>query len=202
MSGARGRVGRDQVDLALLAPADVPALVELETRNREQLLVGAPLRDEDWFAEAGQRTALAHALAAKESGLGLPLGIRLLEEGRSRLVGRLTLAGITRGAFQSASLGYWVDEAETGRGIATRAVHLAVALAFGGLGLHRLQAEVQVGNDVSARVLQRCGFTEYGLAPSYLRLGGEWSDCRMFQLLDAGWVPEGSDAGRSGSRTG
>lgn len=194
MSHVDPRVGREQVDLALLSPADVPALVELETRNREQLLVGAPLRDEDWFTEAGQRTALAHALAAKESGLGLPLGIRLLEEGRSRLVGRLTLAGITRGAFQSASLGYWVDEAETGCGIATRAVHLAVALAFGGLGLHRLQAEVQVGNDVSARVLQRCGFTEYGLAPDYLRLGDGWADCRLFQLVHDRWTPSGGSA--------
>ena len=196
MSEAHGRVGREQVDLALLSPADVPALVELETRNREQLLVGAPRRDEDWFTEAGQRTALAHALAAEEAGIGVPLGIRLLAEGESRLVGRLTLSGITRGAFQSASLGYWVDEAETGRGIATHAVHLAVALAFGGLGLHRLQAEVQVGNDVSARVLERCGFTEYGLAPDYLRLGDGWADCRLFQLVHARWSPaDGTSAG-------
>ena len=35
MSEAHGRVGREQVDLALLSPADVHALVELETRNRE-----------------------------------------------------------------------------------------------------------------------------------------------------------------------
>ena len=201
MSEAHGRVGREQVDLALLSPADVPALVELETRNREQLLVGAPRRDEDWFTEAGQRTALAHALAAEEAGIGVPLGIRLLAEGESRLVGRLTLSGITRGAFQYASLGYWVDEAETGRGIATHAVHLAVALAFGGLGLHRLQAEVQVGNDVSARVLERCGFTEYGLAPDYLRLGDGWADCRLFQLVHAGWSPaDGTSAG--GASTG
>ena len=194
MSHVDPRVGREQVDLALLSPADVPALVELETRNREQLLVGAPRRDEDWFTEAGQRTALAHALAAEEAGIGVPLGIRLLAEGESRLVGRLTLSGITRGAFQSASLGYWVDEAETGRGIATHAVHLAVALAFGGLGLHRLQAEVQVGNDVSARVLERCGFTEYGLAPDYLRLGDGWADCRLFQLVHDRWTPSGGSA--------
>lgn len=192
MSEADGRVGREQVDLALLSSADVPALVELEMRNREQLLVGAPRRDEEWFTEAGQRTALAHALAAKETGLGIPLGIRLLAEGRSRLVGRLTISGITRGAFQSASLGYWVDDVETGRGIATHAVHLATALAFGGLGLHRLQAEVQVGNEASVRVLERCGFTEYGLAPDYLRLGDGWADCRLFQRVHDGWAPSDS----------
>lgn len=189
-----GPVGRDQVDLSLLGPADVPALVELERRNREQLLVGAPRREADWFTEAGQRTALAHALAAKDAGLGLPLGIRLLTEGEWRLVGRLTLTGITRGAFQSASLGYWVDHALTGRGIATHAVRLAIAVAFGGLGLHRLQAEVQVGNDASARVLARCGFTEYGLAPDYLRLGDGWADCRLFQLVHHAWAPADGSA--------
>ncbi|MGO3506947.1 MAG: GNAT family N-acetyltransferase, partial [Brachybacterium tyrofermentans] len=57
------------------------------------------------------------------------------------------------------------------------------------LGLHRIQAEVKVGNDASARVLEHCGFAEYGLAPSYLRLGGEWADCRLFQLVDSRWQP-------------
>src|SRR5690606_34944851 len=57
-----------------------------------------------------------------------------------------------------------------------------------------LQAEVQVGNDVSARVLQRCGFTEYGLAPDYLRLGDGWADCRLFQLVHDRWTPSGGSA--------
>ncbi|ASK65745.1 hypothetical protein CFK39_07735 [Brachybacterium avium] len=107
-----------------------------------------------------------------------------------RLVGRLTLSGLTRGAFQSATLGYWVDHAVTGRGIATHAVRAAIAVAFGGLALHRLQAEVRLGNEASARVLERCGFAEFGLAPSYLRLGGDWADCRLFQLVDAHWQAE------------
>lgn len=178
-----------QVTLTLLAMDDAPALVELETRNRDQLLVGAPAREASWFTEAGQRTAIAHALADREAGRSLPLAIRLEEEGTTRIVGRLNLSGIVRGAFESASLGYWVDHADTGRGVATAAVRSAIAVAFGGLGLHRIQAEVQIGNDASARVLDRCGFAEYGQAPSYLRLGGEWADCRLFQLVDSRWRP-------------
>ena len=149
----------DQVTLALLAPGDAAALADLEIRNRQQLLVGAPLRAQEWFTEAGQRTAIIHAVADREAGHGLPFAIRIEEQGRSRLVGRLTLSGITRGAFQSASLGYWVDHTEAGRGIATHAVRTAIAVAFGGLGLHRIQAEVQVGNGASAHLLENCGFT-------------------------------------------
>ncbi|MGP9536534.1 GNAT family N-acetyltransferase [Brachybacterium sp. AOP43-C2-M15] len=188
-TGAPRPVSADQVTLTHLVPGDAPALLELETRNRRQLLVGAPAREESWFTEVGQRTAIAHALAEQESGRGLSLAIRLEEDGQRRVVGRLTLAAITRGAFESASLGYWVDHALTGRGIATHAVASAVAVAFGGLGLHRLQAEVQVGNDASARVLEKCGFAEYGIAPDYLRLGGGWADCRLFQLVDSRWRP-------------
>lgn len=183
----------DQVTLRLLAPSDANALLDLETRNRRHLLVGAPEREAAWFTEAGQRTAIAHALADREAGRSLPLGIWLEEDDRTRLVGRLTLAGITRGAAESASLGYWVDHVVTGRGIASHAVRAGIAVAFGALGLHRLQAEVQVGNEASAHLLEHCGFLEYGFAPSYLRLGGDWSDCRLFQLVDSRWKP--SDPG-------
>lgn len=178
-----------QVTLTLLASEDASVLAELETRNREQLMAGAPARAESWFTEAGQRTAISHAVADREAGGGLPFTIRLEEEGTTRIVGRLNLSTIIRGAFESSSLGYWVDTAVTGRGVATAAVRSAIAVAFGGLGLHRLQAEVKVGNDASVRVLERCGFTEYGLARDYLRLGGDWADCRLFQLVDPHWQP-------------
>lgn len=182
-------VDASRVTLRVLTPADASVLLDLETRNREHLLIGAPARDEAWLTETGQRTAIVQALAERDAGRSLPLGIGLEEDDESRLVGRLNLAGITRGAFESASLGYWVDQAVGGRGIATHAVRAAVALAFEGLRLHRLQAEVQVGNDASVRVLERCGFAEYGMAPAYLRLGGDWADCRLFQLVDAHWRP-------------
>lgn len=178
-----------QVTLRVLTPADAPTLLDLETRNRQHLLIGAPARGEAWLTETGQRTAIIQALAERDAGRSLPLGIWLEDGDESRLVGRLNLAGITRGAFESASLGYWVDHAVGGRGIATHAVRAAVALAFEGLRLHRLQAEVQVGNDASVRVLERSGFAEYGVAPAHLRLGGTWADCRLFQLVDAHWRP-------------
>ncbi|MFC0673705.1 GNAT family N-acetyltransferase [Brachybacterium hainanense] len=175
------------VRLRPLELADAPRLVDLERRNRAELLVGAPVRGEDWFTETGQRTMIAGALSAAEAGQGAPLGILLEEAGEEVLVGRLSINGVVRGAFSSASLGYWVDRAHTGRGVATAAVRAAVGIAFGGFGLHRLQAEVQVGNTASVRVLERCGFAEYGLAPQYLRLGGRWADCRLFQLVNADW---------------
>lgn len=175
------------VSVRVVRPEDAARLCELETRNRQELEIGAPARPEDWFTVDGQSEAIAHALASREAGQSLPLVIEAEVQGSRQVVGRVGLSAIIRGAFCSASLGYWVDASMTGRGIATQAVRLASAAAFQGLGLHRLQAEVQVGNEASIRVLERCGFEEYGLARSYLHLGGRWADCRLLQLLNPAW---------------
>ncbi|MFB9323934.1 GNAT family N-acetyltransferase [Cryptosporangium minutisporangium] len=66
---------------------------------------------------------------------------------------------IIRGALQSASIGYWVGAAHTGRGFATAAVAQAVGLAFDQLQLHRMQAEILVHNAASEAVCARTAYS-------------------------------------------
>lgn len=40
-----------------------------------------------------------------------------------------------------------------------------------------------VDNAASQRVLAKCGFEEFGLAPRYLHIDGEWRDHRLFQRV-------------------
>lgn len=94
--------------------------------------------------------------------------------GAAEVAGRLTLNGIVRGPFQSCSMGYWIAEDETGKGLATSAVKAALTFAFGQLELHRVQAETLTNNIASQRVLGKTGFTQYGLAPRYLKIAGAW----------------------------
>ncbi len=171
---------RPSVSLRVISEADAPVLSRLETANREHLLIGAPERSDEWMSVEGQRAAIRAVRAELDAGRCAPLVI--VADGA--VVGRLSLNGIVRGPLLSASLGYWVSAHACGRGIATAAVRLAIDAAFGPVGLHRLEASVQVGNQASLRVLEKCGFTAYGLAPRYLRLGGAWRDCVMLQLLD------------------
>jgi [ribosomal protein S5]-alanine N-acetyltransferase len=58
-----------------------------------------------------------------------------------------------------------------------------IAIAFGGLGLHRLQAGTLLHNVPSQRVLIKNGFRPFAVAPSYLKIAGEWQDHILFQLL-------------------
>lgn len=103
--------------------------------------------------------------------------------GADRILGALNLNNIVRGSAESASLGYWVDESSGGRGVATAAVSLAVRHAFDVSGLHRVEAGTLVGNTRSQRVLEKNGFTRYGLAPKYLNINGVWQDHVLFQRL-------------------
>ena len=93
------------------------------------------------------------------------------------------MSGITRGAFQSCSVGYWVAPDYNGRGYAHDAASIMTTLAFGDLGLHRVQAETLPHNTRSQLVLEDVGFTRFGLAAQYLKITGNWQDHVMYQLL-------------------
>jgi [ribosomal protein S5]-alanine N-acetyltransferase len=76
-----------------------------------------------------------------------------------------------------------VGEADNGRGAATTALAAIARLAFGEMGLHRIEASTLLDNAGSQRVLERNGFVRFGMAPSYLKIAGRWQDCNLFQLL-------------------
>jgi [ribosomal protein S5]-alanine N-acetyltransferase len=81
-------------------------------------------------------------------------------------------------------LGYWVSAADSGRGLATTAVHDVTRVAFEELELHRIQAETLLHNVRSQRVLERNRFVRFGVAPAYLNIASEWQDHAMYQLLN------------------
>lgn len=109
---------------------------------------------------------------------------------RSGLVGQLTVSGIAWGSFLSASLGYWVDHDQAGRGVAPMAVAMATDYCFRGLGLHRMEINIRPENTKSLRVVEKLGFRDEGLRKDFLHIDGRWTDHRSFALT-APEVPEG-----------
>jgi ribosomal-protein-alanine N-acetyltransferase len=107
-----------------------------------------------------------------------------------RLVGQLTVGGITLGSLRGAHMGYWIDRAVAGRGIMPTAVALAGDHAFGVLRLHRLEINIRPDNQASRRVVEKLGFRVEGLRPSFLHIAGDWRD-HMTYALHADEVPEG-----------
>lgn len=169
----------DDVVLRSLRLEDAAALAEAYRVNSEHLAPFEPIRSNDFRTESGQRTEIVALIASREAGTALPL---VLAHG-SRIVGRVTLSGIVRGAFQSGNLGYWIDQRYADHGLMTAAVNEISRLAANELQLHRIQAGTLVDNVASQTVLRKCGFVEFGLAPEYLLIAGRWQDHRLFQRI-------------------
>jgi len=159
---------------------DAPVLAELLRANRAFLAPWQPLRAEGYFSDEGQRKVVREALEGHELGNSVP---RLIMDELERVVGMITLQSIIQGAFQSCSVAYWLAEDAQGRGLATAALREVTQVAFRELRLHRVQAETLTHNVRSQRVLERLGFTRYGVAEAYLKIAGAWQDNVLYQLL-------------------
>lgn len=125
-------------------------------------------------------------------GTALPFLIteRLPGTERFHLIGQLTVSGIAWGSFLSATLGYWVDRDQAGRGVAPMAVAMATDYCFQGLGLHRMEINIRPENAKSLRVVEKLGFRDEGLRRDFLHIDGRWTDHRSFALT-APEVPGG-----------
>jgi ribosomal-protein-alanine N-acetyltransferase len=167
------------VVLRPLGADDAAELAHAYTRNREHLSPWEPRRAADFYTVAGQVVRVRDQLAQREAGRLMPW---LLADGK-RVVGAMNLSNITFGAFRSGNLGYWVDAAYNGRGLATGAVEAVCQAASERLGLHRIEAGTLVRNLASQRVLGKAGFELIGTAPRYLHIDGEWRDHLLFQRI-------------------
>ena len=159
---------------------DVDELVELRVRNRAFNTPYEPRRSDGFFTPAGQRAEIVRD--REEWRADRMYAFAIVERATERIRGRVGLANIVRGAWDNATLGYFVDEAVNGRGYATEAVRLALRFAFGPARLHRVQAAVMPHNVRSARVLAKNGFRKEGFAPRYLRLAGGWRDHDLYAI--------------------
>jgi ribosomal-protein-alanine N-acetyltransferase len=115
------------------------------------------------------------------SGLRYPWGI--FTAGGESFCGWVNLNNVVRGAFHSADVGYAMDKSLTGRGIMTEAVAAVVGMAFGSLGLHRIQAAIMPANTASRRVLESNGFESIGLSRQYLQINGQWEDHWLYARI-------------------
>ena len=107
----------------------------------------------------------------------------LFRKADDALVGGLTLANIRRGVAQAGSLGYWIGEPFSRRGLMTGALAGLVPFAFGSLRLHRLEAACIPANAASVRLLEKMGFAREGYAREYLCINGIWQDHLLYGRL-------------------
>lgn len=111
------------------------------------------------------------------------VGLFVVRRTDDALVGVVNLTGIQRGLFQNAYVSYFAHAAHAGNGLMTEGLSLAVRYAFRTLRLHRLEANIQPGNDRSIALVKRCGFRLEGYSPRYLKIRGRWRDHERWAIL-------------------
>lgn len=98
------------------------------------------------------------------------------------IIGVFNISQIVRGSFQSGFLGYYGSARHAGKGLMREAMQLLLDHAFGPLALHRLEANIQPGNQASIALARGAGFRLEGYSPRYLLIGGQWRDHERFAI--------------------
>ncbi|HST24497.1 MAG TPA: GNAT family N-acetyltransferase [Gaiellaceae bacterium] len=119
--------------------------------------------------EDGQKDGSRDGFAIEDADTGAFLGIA-------------GLVGIERDANQ-AEIGYVVVREARGRGIATRALRLVTDYALGEVGLDRVQLLINVDNEPSLRVAERCGYSREGVFRSLYLKPGRRADMAVYSRL-------------------
>ncbi|MGW7334154.1 GNAT family N-acetyltransferase [Streptomyces sp. NPDC054840] len=171
----------DGVEMRGVALGDAAGLAEAFARNRAFMARFEPVRPDAFYTEDGQRERIEGVLAERDAGRIAPYVF--VETATGAPVGAINLGSIAYGPLCSGGVGYWVDPAWHGKGLATAAVAEICRVARDELGLHRVEAGTLVDNLASQRVLAKAGFERFGLAPRYLHIDGAWRDHRLFQRL-------------------
>ncbi len=173
----------DRVLLRYPVADDRDAFVNLRRSSRAHLEQWEPIPPSGldlYSAEAFDRELETHNTDAQQRWL-------ITERATHAIVGRIALTNIERGPFQNGRFGYWCGVGFEGKGFMTQAMQLVVSHCFrplehGGLGLHRVSANIMPTNTRSRALLQRVGFVKEGYSEKYLQIQGRWEDHERWAL--------------------
>jgi [ribosomal protein S5]-alanine N-acetyltransferase len=114
----------------------------------------------------------------------------------SAIAGFVTLSDIIRGPYQRATVGYGAFAPSAGRGYMSEGFGLVFRFAFGDLGLHRLEADIQPGNKPSLRLAEKVGFRYEGYSPGFVCINGAWKDHERWAITNDMFARDWQDSQR------
>ncbi|QKW21742.1 GNAT family N-acetyltransferase [Kitasatospora sp. NA04385] len=171
--------------------------------SRMRVTIRAPRPDDVVpYAEAVRRSAAHIGRWNPVEPDGMPdllsrqgAGLRtfmVVDTGTGGLVGKCNVANIVMARFCNGVLGYDSYQPFVGTGRMTEGMRLVVERCFtpperGGLGLHRLEINVQPDNGRSIALARRLGFRHEGFTPRMLFLQDAWRDHERFALTAEEW---------------
>ncbi len=169
-----------RLTIRLVDAADLPGLLAVNGDDH----VTRHLPYASWQSLADGEAWLARMRVLGEAGGALQFVI--CDTASGQVIGSCLLFRFDEGSAR-AELGYVLSRAHWGQGLMLEALHALLAQAFGGLGLRRIEAEVNPANTASARLLERLGFTCEGVLRQRWVAKGATYDVNFYGLLRDEW---------------
>ncbi|MCW2885979.1 MAG: [ribosomal protein S5]-alanine N-acetyltransferase [Streptosporangiaceae bacterium] len=142
-----------------------------------------------WIYAPATAAEFATYLARFDQVTAVGLLVRLRDTGA--IAGLVNISQIVRGPYQRGVLGYAAFAPTAGHGYMSEGLGLALRYAFGPLGLRRLEADIQPGNETSLKLVKRLGFRQEGYSPGLIQIEGIWRDHERWAITSdtIGHVP-------------
>lgn len=168
--------------LRTLHEDDARAFASLVLRNREYWSVFEPKHQDSYFSIAVQREKILESLHHMKNQREFSFGI--FDAITSEFIGHISMYSVKRLPFSSAFIGYSIDEAHSGKGIASEALQLVVNYGMEVVNLHRIEAYVSPRNVGSIRVLEKAKMRREGFLRQLLFINGVWEDHYLYAILE------------------
>jgi ribosomal-protein-alanine N-acetyltransferase len=177
-----------RVLLRPLTVSDFASWREVRRVNADWLTVWEPARipGQPDVVEDPEAFSVRCSARQRERQLGTGFGFGVFVDGL--FVGEVNISSVQRGPFQSAYVGYWIDERVAGNSYMPEAVVVACRHAFEDLHLHRLQIAIIPRNRASNRVVEKLGLRFEGTALRYLEINGVWEDHHRYAITAEDWA--------------
>ena len=170
-----------------LAANDFREWSEVRRRNHDWLTVWEPSRQPHHADPVADRGAFTSRCLQRDrdraSGTAYQFGLFLDQH----VAGEVNINNVVRGAMQSATIGYWIDQAHAGQGFVAEAVVVVLQFAFEQLGLHRIEICIVPRNERSRRIVDKLGIRDEGIALRYLEINGVWEDHVRYGITVEEW---------------
>jgi ribosomal-protein-alanine N-acetyltransferase len=182
-----------RIVLRPLVVSDFGAWKEVRRRNDAWLTRWEPSRVPGQPDVIEDRDAFAVRCSARqrERQLGTGYGFGIFVDGC--FGGEINLSSVQRGPFQSAYVGYWVDENLAGNSYVPEALVVLSRFVFEELHLHRIQIAIIPRNAASRRVVEKLKIRDEGLAVRYLEINGAWEDHVRYAITAEEWFERRED---------
>lgn len=99
----------------------------------------------------------------------------VIDKAQNKMIGTCGFANLDF-PNNKAEIGYVLNPAFWGQGIAAEAVRVVMEFAFMELNVHRVEARYIAGNERSRRVMEKCGMKFEGIAKSSMYIKGQYRD--------------------------